>query len=102
VAFTVILDETKNQYQLLDEQTQIGVADFHLENQEMVLDHTLVDPKYSGQGLGEKLIFFVLDDLLAKKYKVVPRCWFVAKVIKKYPEKYLDLVSLENRKLFGL
>lgn len=102
MAFTVILDETKNQYQLLDEQTQIGVADFHLENQEMVLDHTLVDPKYSGQGLGEKLIFFVLDDLLAKKYKVVPRCWFVAKVIKKYPEKYLDLVSLENRKLLGL
>ena len=53
MAFTVILDETKNQYQLLDEQTQIGVADFHLENQEMVLDHTLVDPKYSGQGLGK-------------------------------------------------
>jgi hypothetical protein len=102
VAFTVILDETKNQYQLLDEQTQIGVADFHLENQEMVLDHTLVDPKYSGQGLGEKLIFFALDDLLAKKYKVIPRWWFVAKVIKKYPEKYLELVSLENKKLLGL
>ena len=102
MAFTVILDETKNQYQLLDEQTQIGVADFHLENQEMVLDHTLVDPKYSGQGLGEKLIFFALDDLLAKKCKVVPRCWFVAKVIKKYPEKYLELVSLENKKLLGL
>jgi predicted GNAT family acetyltransferase len=33
----------------------------------MVLDHTLVDPKYPGQGLGEKLIFFALDDLLAKK-----------------------------------
>ena len=102
MAFTVILDETKNQYQLLDEQTQIGVADFHLENQEMVLDHTLVDAEYSGQGLGEKLIFFVLDDLLAKKYKVIPRCWFVAKVIKKYPEKYLELVSLENKKLLGL
>ena len=98
----MILDETKSQYQLFDEQTQIGVADFHLENKEIVMDHTVVDPKYSGQGLGEKLIFFALDDLLAKKFRVVPKCWFVAKVIKKYPEKYLDLVSIENRKLFGL
>ena len=98
----MIFDEAKNQYQLLDEQTQIGLADFHLENQEIVMDHTMVNLKYSGQGLGEKLIFFALDDLLAKNYKVVPKCWFVAKVIKKYPEKYLDLVSVENRKLLGL
>jgi predicted GNAT family acetyltransferase len=102
VSFSVIFDEAKNQYQLLDEQTQIGLADFHLENQEIVMDHTVVNPKYSGQGFGEKLIFFALDDLLAKNYKVVPKCWFVAKVIKKYPEKYLDLVSVENRKLLGL
>lgn len=102
MAFTVVLDESKNQYQLFDEQTQIGEADFHLENQEIVMDHTVVNPKYSGQGLGEKLIFFALDDLLIKNYKVVPKCWFVAKVIKKYPEKYLDLVSVENRKLFGI
>ncbi len=102
MAFTVILDETKNQYQLLDEQTQIGVAEFHLENHEMVMDHTVVNPKYSRLCLGENLIFFALDDLLAKNYKVVPKCWFVAKVIKKYPDKYLDLVSVENRKLLGL
>lgn len=98
----MILNESKNQYQLFDEQTQIGIADFHLENQEMVLDHTVVEPKYGGQGLGEKLIFFALDDLLAKNYQVVPQCSFVAKIIKKYPEKYLDLVSVENRKLFGI
>ena len=54
--------------------------------------HTEVFPEFEGHGLAGRLAQFVLNDILWRGGRVVPRCPYVAQYIKKHPE-YADLVA---------
>ena len=81
-----------NRYELLDDDTVIGVSVYRDAGNRRVFTHTEVDADYAGQGLASKLVKFALDDVRAKGKRVVPVCPRVAAFIAKDPS-YADLVD---------
>src|SRR6478735_5006788 len=56
--------------------------------------HTLIDPRFEGQGLASQLVRTALTEARADGLAVVPFCPFVRSYIAGHPE-YLDLVPEE-------
>jgi predicted GNAT family acetyltransferase len=86
MAFEVRRDDTKQRYELVDDGTLVGVADFVERDSVMVLPHTEIDPARRGRGLGDVLVGGVLDDARARNMRVVPSCWFVREYIDRHPD----------------
>ena len=63
--------------------------------------HTIVDPKFRGQGLAGQLVKFGLDESRGEGLLVEPYCPFTRRYIQEHPE-YLDLVSEDRREDFDL
>lgn len=51
-----------------------------------VLFHTAVSPDYAGQGLASVLVKAVIEDIVARGYRLVPVCPYVAKWLPRHPE----------------
>ncbi len=51
-----------------------------------VADHTGVPKHMGGNGIGSKLIKFMIEDARANGLRVVPSCPFIAKKWEKHPE----------------
>jgi len=58
----------------------------------IVLTHTEVPEESEGQGIGDALVRFVLDDARARGLSVVPLCPFIAAWIERHPD-YRELVK---------
>ncbi|OYO03047.1 N-acetyltransferase [Enemella evansiae] len=56
-----------------------------------ILVHTGVSEAYGGQGLASTLVRSVVEDVIARGYKIVPVCPYVVKWLPKHPE-YADHV----------
>lgn len=56
------------------------------------LQHTVVDEKFEGRGIGGALVRGTLDHLRADHLTVIPTCPFVKAYIDRHPE-YQDLVD---------
>ena len=54
--------------------------------------HTEVPPELGGKGIGSKLVRGALDQVRARKLRVVAQCPFVKAYIEKHPE-YADLTK---------
>ena len=52
----------------------------------IIIDHTEVNEKFSGQGVGLNLLENVVDYARSQKVKVIPLCPFAAKMFQKYSE----------------
>ncbi len=69
-----------------------GFADYVDRDGVRTMPHTVVEPRYRGQGLSGPLIKFALDDARADGLKVNPACSAVAGYIEKHSE-YSDLLA---------
>lgn len=58
----------------------------------MVIDHTEVDEKLGGQGIGKKLVATAVDFARANGLKIKPLCPYTKKVIDSTPE-YQDVLA---------
>ena len=85
-------NETDGQYEILVGEEVAGFATYTDANGVRDLPHTVVDPKFRGQGLSKPLIKFALDDARGDNLSVVPSCPAVARYIVQNPE-YKDLVE---------
>ena len=85
-------NETRSRYELVDDGAVVGVADYRLDGDVVVMPHTEIDAGRRGQGLGAVLVQGALDDLRAKDATVVPMCWYVAQFIDEHPD-YQDLLA---------
>jgi uncharacterized protein len=81
-----------SRYEIKDNGRVVGIADYRVENDLVVLPHTEVDPDRHGSGLGEELIQTALDAIRDSGKRVVPQCSFVAQFIAEHPD-YQDLVA---------
>ncbi len=79
----------------------IGLASYHIDNGQMTLPHTEVDPSVGGQGIGTKLVDGVLTAARERGLTVLPYCSFVRRHILQHPQ-FLDLVAVDDRPHFGL
>lgn len=82
----------QSRYELVIDGGVVGVADYTLDGDRVVIPHTEIDPRRRGQSLGAVLVRGVLDDVRASGRKVVPLCWYVAQFIERQ-EEYRDLVA---------
>jgi len=63
--------------------------------------HTLIDPRFEGQGLAAQLVRTALTDAHGERLSVLPFCPFVRSYIARHTE-YLDLVPEDMRATFDL
>lgn len=73
-------------YELVLDDRVIGVADYHVRGDVVVLPHTEIVRPLQGNGLGAILVQGALDDIRASGRKVVPQCWYVAQHMREHPE----------------
>ena len=64
--------------------------------------HTLIDPRFEGQGLGTLLVTEALSEVRSAGLAVLPFCPFVRAFIASHTSDYLDLVPEGYRSEFGL
>ena len=65
---------------------QLSVADYRLENGEMIMTHTYVPPALRGRGIAEKLVRAALEYTQREKLRVVPACSYVDAFIRRHSE----------------
>jgi len=85
-------DETGRRYLATAQGVTIGEAEFLLTPDLIVFTHTVIDPGFSGQGIGSILVRWALDDARARGYSVVATCPFVKAFIERHAAEYDDLV----------
>lgn len=69
----------RRRYEMTVDGELVGWADYRRqEDGSVVLPHTEVDPKRSGQGLGSALAQAVYEDLREQGVEAVPTCSFMA------------------------
>ena len=61
------------------------------ENQ-LVIEHTEVDPEFQGQGVGKKLVHKVAEYARENNLKIVPECSYAKKVMQRSSE-YDDVLA---------
>ena len=64
--------------------------------------HTLIDPRFEGQGLGTRLVTDALGEVRDAGLAVLPFCPFVRAFIADDTGEFLDLVPEGYRSEFGL
>ena len=82
-----------NRYELQIDSDRVGHIDYVVENNDIHLVHTEVDPSRQERGLGSDLVRGALDQIRTDtQYRVVPDCPFVASWLKKNDD-YADLTA---------
>jgi predicted GNAT family acetyltransferase len=64
----------------------IGFTDYHERGDVMVFPHTVVDPAWRGQGMGDRLLRGAMGDMKTKGLRVDPQCWFVAEFLDRHED----------------
>ena len=70
----------------------VGIAEYADRGGVWIYHHTEIDTPFRGQGVGEELVRFALDDVRARGGRIVPACWYVAQFVDEHPD-YTDLVA---------
>ncbi|MCU1485875.1 MAG: acetyltransferase [Actinomycetia bacterium] len=80
-------NDAEGRYELLVDGELVGTADFRLDEERVVLPHTVIDASRRGQGLGAILVKGALDDIRHAGRTVVPVCWYVAQYLDEHPQE---------------
>jgi len=79
-------NDADERYELYVDGVLVGVADFEVRGESVVLPHTEIVARLRGQGFGDILVKGALDDIRAAGRTVVPACWFVRQFLDLHPE----------------
>ncbi len=98
---TVTDDTTTGRYEVHVDGVLAGFAERTRRGGTMVLPHTVVEPRFEGQGLAAQLVRRALDDARAEGLSVAPVCSYVAHYLRSRPDD-LALVPEAERARYGL
>lgn len=79
-------------YELIVDGQLVGVADYRVDGDDVILPHTEIEAGRRGQGLGAILVQGALDDVRAQGRTVIPTCWYVREYIDAHPSE-ADLIA---------
>jgi predicted GNAT family acetyltransferase len=82
----------RQRYELIDGDDVVGIAEYELDGDRVILTHTEVLPQHEGKGYGSALAKQVLGEVGGQGLKVVPSCEFMAAYIDRHPE-YRELLA---------
>ncbi len=98
---TIANNPAAHRYEVHADGTLAAFAEYNLLKEAVMFTHTEVLPAHEGQGIGSRLARFALDDVRRQGLHAIPVCQFIAGYIRRHPE-YLDLVTAESRRAFGV
>jgi predicted GNAT family acetyltransferase len=84
----------RRRYEVLEDGTLAGFAEYRDYEGARVFTHTEVFPDFEGRGLGSTLARGALDDVRASGRRLVAQCPFIRGYIQRQPE-YADLVDTD-------
>lgn len=81
------LDGKNGVFILVDEnKKEVGELTFMLKGEQMLINHTGVNPELRGQGLAEKLVLEAVAYARKNQLKIIPFCSYVSVYLGKHPE----------------
>ncbi|MCA4780736.1 N-acetyltransferase [Empedobacter stercoris] len=69
-----------------DNNKEVGELTFMLKEEQMIVNHTGVNPGLRGKGLAEKLVLEAVKYARKNQLKIIPFCSYVSVYIGKHPE----------------
>jgi predicted GNAT family acetyltransferase len=94
-------DAAARRYEIELDGERVGLLRYRLRPGLVALDHTEVDDRFEGRGLGSQLVAYALDDARERGLGVLPFCPFVSEYMRRHRE-YAELVPTDRREAFGL
>jgi uncharacterized protein len=79
-----------------------GFAEYRRRPSLIAFTHTMIDPRFEGQGLAHRLVTTALSEARSAGLAVLPFCPFVRSFIAGHADEYLDLVPSDLRGNFDL
>ena len=81
----------RHRYEIEVDGEPAGFARYHRGEDVVEFQHTQVEDRFEGQGIGSQLAREALDDVRSAGLRVVPSCPFIRSWIDRHPD-YGDLV----------
>jgi predicted GNAT family acetyltransferase len=78
--------EAANRYEAHAAGDLAGFLDYVVKHGRIALVHTEVLPAHRGQGVGDRLAGFALDDARRRGLRVIATCPFVRAYLERHPE----------------
>ena len=91
----------RSRFEVLVDGEIAGFTEYRRRPGLIAFIHTLIDPRFEGQGLGSQLVRTALSEARSDRLSVLPFCPFVRSYIAGHTE-YLDLVPEPMRAQFEL
>ena len=91
---TIIDAEGAHRYEARVEGELAGFIDYVLKRDRIALVHTEVLPAYQGQGIGQRLARFALDDARRRGLRVIASCPYVRSYVERRPETHDIVVGM--------
>ena len=79
----------------IDDTHEVAAAYYRIDGDRIVLTHTIVPERFSGQGLGSKLAHGTFETIRASGRKAVLLCPFMAAYYARHSE-YADIVATDS------
>jgi predicted GNAT family acetyltransferase len=99
---TVVDEPGRQRFEIRVDGELAGFTEYRRSHGLIAFIHTLIDPRFEGQGLGTRLVTDALSRVRADGLAVLPFCPFVRAFIANHTDEYLDLVPEGYRSEFGL
>ncbi|NDP21736.1 MAG: N-acetyltransferase [Paludibacter sp.] len=81
------LNETKGIFYISVDAKQVGKMTFVFAgNDQIIIDHTEVNPENKGKGYGKKMVAKAVEFAREKNIKIIPLCSFAKNIFDKTPE----------------
>jgi uncharacterized protein len=100
-AMRVVDVPERSRFEVLVDGETAGFIEYRRRPGLIAFIHTLIDPRFEGQGLGSQLVRTALSDARSGRLSVLPFCPFVRSYIAGH-SAYLDLVPERMRATFEL
>ena len=91
---TIVDAEDAQRYEARDGDVLAGILDYVVKPGRIALVHTEVLPTHRGQGIGELLARFALDDARRRGLRVIASCPYVRAYVEGHPETHDIVVGL--------
>jgi hypothetical protein len=69
-----------------------GILDYQVNGSVVTMPHTVVEPRFEGQGIGSALAQAAVGAARDRGWTIVPACWFVARWLDQHPDEQ-DLLA---------
>jgi uncharacterized protein len=75
-----------NRYELYEDETLLGFADYRLNDGSILFTHIEIEPALQGRGLATKLTEAALNDARERDLSISARCPFIVDYLDQHPE----------------